>query len=99
MAMPKGGWTMNPRILCAALLTSLAALQAQPVITPSPDRIGAGTVAECGSYNVTNSFESGYRFTTVGGDARLFRSVENYGNGLRLFGGTFTANSKDGHGR
>ena len=37
--------------------------------------------------------------STVGGDAHLFRSVENYGNGLRLFGGNFSAISKDGHGR
>ena len=86
-------------------LLLLPALNAQSVLTPSPDRTGArdstGAVlgAEWGSYNVTNSFETGYRFTTVGGDIGLFRSVENYGNGLRLFGGSFTANSKDGHGR
>ncbi|PYT32429.1 MAG: hypothetical protein DMG57_01660 [Acidobacteria bacterium] len=76
----------------------LPPLQAQPVVTPSPGT-GSELGADWGPYNVTNSIESGYRFTTVGGDAHLFRSVENYGNGLRLFGGNFSAISKDGHGR
>jgi hypothetical protein len=88
-------------LLLFLLSLLLPALQAQPVLTPSPDRLGTGSVepAEVGPYRITNSFETGYRFTTVGGDANLFRSVENYGNGWRVFGGNFTANSKDGHGR
>src|SRR5690348_12345158 len=92
-------------ILSLSLLLMVLAVNAQPVLTPSPDRTGstdhAGPAAgvDWGSYNVTNSFEAGYRFTTVGGDAGLFRSVENYGNGMRLFGSNFTANSKDGHGK
>jgi hypothetical protein len=98
---------MHPRLAIIPflpLLLLLPALHAQAVLTPSPDRtgstLGAGPElgADLGLYNITNSFETGYRFTTVGGDANLFRSVENYGNGLRLFGGNFTANSKDGHG-
>src|SRR5947208_15102662 len=96
---------MNPRIFCLSLIILglsfsllLPPLQAQPVVTPSPGT-GSELGADWGPYNVTNSIESGYRFTTVGGDAHLFRSVENYGNGLRLFGGNFSAISKDGHGR
>src|SRR6266550_902388 len=93
-----------PRTSSLSLLLLLPAIHAQSVLTPSPDRTGTADLssavgAEWGPYKVTNSFETGYRFTTVGGDAGLFRSVENYGNGLRLFGGNFTAHSKDGHGR
>src|SRR5689334_12978221 len=87
------------RIRYFVLALSLPALNAQSVLTPSPDRTGLELGADRGAYNFTNSFETGYRFTTVGGDANLFRSVENYGNGLRLFGNSITANSKDGHGR
>jgi hypothetical protein len=52
-----------------------------------------------GDYNVTQSFEFGYRFKSVGGDEGMYRSVDNIGNGLRLLGSNFTINSKDGHGR
>jgi hypothetical protein len=90
---------MHKKILCLAFWLALPALQAQPVVAPSPDRSGSSLGADWGNYHVTNSFEAGYRFTAVGGDTRLFHSVENFGNGLRLFGGSFTANSKDGHGR
>ena len=47
-----------------------------------------------GNYNVTQSFEFGYRFRTVGGDLGMYRSVENYGNGLRLLGSHLTVNSQ-----
>lgn len=93
---------MNPRILCLSLLisplVSLPLLQAQPVVAPSPDRTGSSRGEDIGSYNVTNSFETGYRFSAVGGDSSFLRGTENYGTGLRLFGANFTANSKNGHG-
>jgi hypothetical protein len=89
---------MNPRSLCLFFIISLPLLQAQPVVAPSPDRTGTAQGADWGAYNVTNTFETGYRFTTVGGDASFYRNTQNYGNGLRLFGGKFTMNSKQGHG-
>ena len=89
---------MNRTILFLSFMVALPLLQAQPVVAPSPDRTGVARGEDWGAYNVTNSFESGYRFTTVGGDANFFHNTENYGNGLRLFGGNFTMNSKDGHG-
>ena len=93
---------MNPRILCLSLLISLLIslplLQAQPVVAPSPDRPGLSRGEDIGTYNVTNSFETGYRFSAVGGDSSFLRGTENYGTGLRLFGANFTANSKNGHG-
>jgi hypothetical protein len=88
---------MNSKLLCLFIL-SLPLLHAQPVVTPSPDRTGPASGENVGAYNVTNSFEVGYRFTTVGGDASFFHNTENYGNGLRLFSGSLTANSKEGRG-
>jgi hypothetical protein len=68
------------------------------VVAPSPDRPGPERGADVGAYNWTNSFEFGYRFSEVGGDQSLFRSTENYGNGVRLFGSSVTAHSKTGRG-
>jgi hypothetical protein len=77
------------------LITSSFLLRAQtPVVsTPSaPPRAGT----DWGSYMVTNSFDTGYRFALVGGDQDLYRSNANYQNGLRLFSSSFAANSKQG---
>jgi len=89
---------MNRTILALSFVVLLPLLRAQPVVAPSPDHTGAARGEDWGAYSVTNSFETGYRFTTVGGDAAFFHNTENYGNGLRLFGGNFTMSSKDGHG-
>ena len=51
-----------------------------------------------GDYNFTNTFEFGYRWSLVGGDDGEYRSVVNYGNGVRLLGSSLSINSKDGHG-
>src|SRR6516225_3036088 len=88
------GSKMTTKILLVGFFTlflSLAALQAQPVVAPSPERPGLEQGRDVGLYNVTNSFEFGYRFTEIGGDSGLFRSNENFGNGLRLFGGSLDA--------
>ena len=89
---------MNSKLFLLSLTIWLPLLQAQPVIAPSPDHPGFALGTDLSSYNVTNSFETGYRFAAVGGDFGLYRSNVNYGNGLRLLGSSFTANSKDGHG-
>ncbi len=50
-------------------------------------------------YNITQSFELGYRFATVGGDMDMYRAVANYTDGVRLLSKlAFPSNSKDGHG-
>src|SRR6266550_4444650 len=84
-----------PRTSSLSLLLLLPAIHAQSVLTPSPDRTGTADLssavgAEWGPYKVTNSFETGYRFTTVGGDAGLFRSVEK--NGLYRYDMTWRRN-------
>ena len=74
------------------------ALSAQQVAAPGPETVGTARGENHGSYNVTNSFETGYRFSLVDGDLGEYRSDVNYGNGLRLLGSTLSIDSKDGHG-
>jgi hypothetical protein len=50
------------------------------------------------NYNITNSFETGYRFAEIGGSVPNYRSTVNYGNGIRLFGGSLDVHSIDGKG-
>jgi hypothetical protein len=92
---------MNSKLFYAmVVVVSLASslMEAQVTVTPSPDRPGQPGGENVGAYNVTDSFEAGYRFVELGGDQNFFRSNEDYSNGIRLFSSSFTANSKDGHG-
>jgi hypothetical protein len=79
-------------------LAVFGALQAQQVVAPTPDQVGSPRGDTWGDYNLTQSFETGYRFHLVGGDVGEYRSDANYGNGLRLLGSSFAMESKDGHG-
>ncbi|MGD0774145.1 MAG: hypothetical protein ABSC05_15115 [Candidatus Solibacter sp.] len=81
-----------------AFLAATAALSAQQVAVPGAETVGTARGEDHGSYNVTNSFETGYRFSLVGGDLGEYRSDVNYGNGLRLLGSSLSIDSKDGHG-
>jgi hypothetical protein len=81
------------------LFASFLALEAQQVVTPTPEQVGSPRGANLDDYNITQSFELGYRHKDVGGDEGMYRSVDNWGNGLRLFGSSLSVNSKDGHGR
>jgi hypothetical protein len=79
-------------------LAVFGALQAQQVVAPTPDQVGSPRGETWGDYNLTQSYEFGYRFRLVGGDLGEYRSDANYGNGLRLLGSSFALESKDGHG-
>src|SRR5450432_834249 len=85
-------------IFFAAFLAAHGALEAQQVAAPTPEQVGPARGETTGNYNITQSFEIGYRWSLVGGDLGEYRSDVNYRNGLRLLGGNFTMNSKDGHG-
>jgi hypothetical protein len=74
------------------------ALSAQQVAAPTPETVGAARGENHGNYNITNSFETGYRWSLVGGDLGEYRSDVNYRNGLRLLGSSLSIDSKDGHG-
>jgi hypothetical protein len=80
------------------LVAALGALEAQQVAAPTPEQVGPARGENTGNYNITQSFEIGYRWSLVGGDLGEYRSDVNYRNGLRLLGSNFTMNSKDGHG-
>jgi hypothetical protein len=77
---------------------SIGALSAQQVAAPTPDTVGSVRGENHGNYNITNSFETGYRWSLVGGDLGEYRSDVNYRNGLRLLGSSLSIDSKDGHG-
>jgi hypothetical protein len=92
---------MGRQLTTLILIATAAAvtLPAQEVLAPTPEQVGSTRGENVGDYNITDSFEFGYRFATVFGNDGLYRSDINYGNGLRLLGSTLTIDSKDGHGR
>src|SRR3954471_3966537 len=84
--------------LCFAL--TLAGVAAgEQTVAPTDAQVGSPRGDNTGNYNVTQSFELGYRWTRIGGDEGMYRSVENYRNGVRLLGSRLSVNSRDGHGR
>ena len=89
--------TMRLAVLLAVLIP--APFFGQPTAAPTPFPVGRARGEDAGSYNVTNSFELGYRFHSVGGAMERYRSDVNFGNGIRLLGSRLTVNSKEGHGR
>jgi hypothetical protein len=80
------------------LLSIAGALAAQEMVAPTPDEAGPARGDNTVGYNITDSFELGYRFATVGGDLGMYRSAVNFGDGLRLLSSKLTINSLDGHG-
>jgi hypothetical protein len=81
------------------LFTIAAGLGAQQVVAPTPAQVGPPRGEDVGNYNITQSFETGYRFHVVTGDEGNYRSDVNYGNGIRLLGSSLSIVSKDGHGQ
>ncbi|MEP7362022.1 MAG: hypothetical protein ABI972_02105 [Acidobacteriota bacterium] len=81
------------------LIAAVAAAFAQSTVAPTAEPVGRARGEDAGNYNVTNSFELGYRFHTVGGNEAAYRSDVNFGNGIRLLGSTLSVNSKEGHGK
>ena len=74
------------------------AVMAQAPVAPSPDPAGERNGENVHNYNIVDSFETGYRFSTVGGSDSQYRSSVNYGDGIRLLGSSLIVTSKDGHG-
>jgi hypothetical protein len=79
------------------LLAGLAAAQ-QPV-APTPEPVGPLRGDNTAEYNVVNSIETGYRWSSIGGSLDEYRSQVNYDSGVRLLGSSLSINSRDGHGR
>ena len=74
------------------------AAAAQVPVAPSPDPAGERTGENVSNYNIVDSFETGYRYSAVGGNDSQYRSSVNYGNGIRLLGSSLLVTSKNGHG-
>lgn len=72
---------------------------AQPTVAPTDEPVGIARGENASGYNFRQSFELGYRYHTVGGDEGMYRSMVNYGNGVRLLGSSLSINSLEGRGR
>ncbi len=80
------------------LFLALGAVRAQQVVAPTPEPVGPVRGEDVSGYNIVNSFETGYRYSLVGGNLGEYRSDVNYRNGIRLLGSNLTVNSRSGHG-
>jgi len=80
------------------LLVSIASLAAQTPVAPTPQTAGERLGEYVSNYNVVDNFETGYRFSSVGGNFEQYRSNVNFGNGIRLLGSLLSVNSRNGHG-
>ncbi|HKE29017.1 MAG TPA: hypothetical protein VKB88_41990 [Bryobacteraceae bacterium] len=89
---------MAKRLLILSAMVSAMAVAQQPV-APTPEPVGSPRGENIGDYNVTNSFETGYRWAIVDGNYGKYRADVNYLNGIRLLGSSLSVDSKDGHGR
>ena len=83
------------------ILASLIAAAgcAQQVVTPTQAPVGPSNGDNVSDYNIVNSFETGYRWTSVGGDPEEYKSQVNYSDGVRLLGSSFSMFARDGHGK
>jgi hypothetical protein len=77
---------------------ALAAFGQTPV-APTPESVGSARGENTRGYNVLHSFETGYRWASVGGNYGRYRSDVNFGNGIRLLGSSLRVNSREGRGR
>ena len=85
------------KIAFIAVAPAVCAFAQQPV-APTTEPVGTTRGDNWQGYNIVNSFETGYRFDTVGGDLDSYRSTVNYGNGIRLLGSSLGIYSREGHG-
>lgn len=85
--------------LTLSILAVLTPLAAQQTVAPTPGAVGKTRGQDVEGYNVVQSFETGYRFSSVGGDLGSYRSDVNLRNGIRLLGSSLTVHSKNGQGR
>jgi hypothetical protein len=83
----------------AFYLMAAGICSAQPPAALPPEPVGPPRGENWQNYNFTSWFETGYRFESQSGNQDQYRSMVNYGNGVRLLGSSVDINSKDGHGR
>src|ERR1700674_4231451 len=97
-AMSSSSVSAKVTLRAGALPLLAAALSAQQPIAPTPDAVGSQRGENVAGYNIVNSFETGYRFSSIDGNLGKYRSDVNYGNGLRLLSSQLSVHSLDGKG-
>ena len=81
------------------LLGSVFPAIAQPPVAPTTNApVGSPNGDNVENYNISQSFELGYRFATLGGDQDMYRATINYTDGVRLLSSSLFVQSRDGHG-
>ena len=88
---------MNSKSLILISLGAALAV-AQSTVAPTLEPVGKPRGENWNDYNITDSFETGYRFSTVGGSLSKYKSDVNYGNGIRVLSSSFSMFSRDGKG-
>ncbi|HET8549412.1 MAG TPA: hypothetical protein VFL57_15475 [Bryobacteraceae bacterium] len=89
---------MKHTVAAAALLVSSLPLFGQPAVAPAGEAAGSPRGEDYSGYNITNWFETGYRFRTVGGNLGKYRADVNFGNGIRLLASSLGVHSREGQG-
>jgi hypothetical protein len=67
-------------------------------VAPSDETVGSPRGQSIGNYNLTQTWETGYRWNDLSGNTGKYRSDVNFRDGLSLLGSRLTLNSKDGRG-
>lgn len=86
------------RAIWIAALAAAPLLQAQQNVAPTDAQTSSASGATLGNYNITQSWELGYRFAEIGGNEGKYRSDVNYRNGIRLLNSTLSLHSLNGKG-
>jgi hypothetical protein len=89
---------MRAPYLALSVLAVAAVSAGQEVVAPTPEKVGPVRGDDWHDYNIVNSFETGYRFLSTGGNVDTYRSTEDLGNGVRLLSSFMTVNSRNGRG-
>src|SRR5580704_444443 len=79
-------------------LQVLAVVLFASLLSQSQSNSGETTGRDSGNYNVQQSFEAGYRTSSINGNLDTYDTFVNLGSGLRLFDYTLDMRSLDNHG-
>ncbi len=87
------------KLLTVFFVIAWAASAQETVAPTSGEKVGSVRGDNTGDYNVVQSWEFGYRYSSVSGNQDEYRSDVNYHDGFRLLSSSLTVNSKDGKGK
>lgn len=88
---------LHPTVSILAIVLA-ASIYAQQPVAPTTETVGSPRGTTWEGYNIRNSFELGYRWHNVNGDAGKYRSDVNYRNGVRLLSSSLSIHSREGQG-